>query len=768
MAETLALLGSRPRALSSCSEGKAQSVAILTVRELLKDADWKIWAGLDHLLPMLAEAAPDEFLDQTEAALLDPLTSPFKTVFSQEGNGVTGWNYMSGLLWALETLAWHPDYLTRVTMLLGELAAIDPGGNWANRPANSLVDIFLPWHSQTVASVEKRKSAIESLLREQPSVGWKLLLSLLPQMHGVTSGCHKPAWRNFIPAGWSERVTEPEYWRQVTLYAEMAATVAATDLAKLAELIDRLPDLPKAASSRILNHLSSDVVLGVPENERLPLWEALVDLAAKHRKFANAKWAMQPSDVSEIEAVAAKLAPKSNYLLYRRLFSERDFDLFEEGENYQEQEKKLNLKRQAAVQELLNGGGIDAVLDFVRQVTSPEKVGNAIGSISAEFVDAALLPSYLEVDEKPLSIFIRGFVWGRFWTKKWEWVDKVIANTWTAKQKAILLSIVPFMKEGWERAEQQLGNDVGLYWERVSAHPWGLRGEHLQEGVEKLLQHNRPRAALSCMARLVHEKIDFPPDLGIRTLKACLTTDEKSGVLDQHAILELIRWLQENPATNQTHLFQIEWAYLPLLDHEFGGVPKTLEQELARNPSFFCEIISTIFRSDKVERVEREWTEQEKNIARNAYKLLMAWKTVPGTIRDGSFDATAFVAWLDDAKQRTRDSGHFDVAMSQVGQTLVYAPVDPNGLWIHRSVAEALNSKDAGKLRSGFTMELFNMRGVHGFSAGKEEREIAAGYRAKAEALEREGYHRFATAMRELAEGYERDAERQSKQDPFD
>jgi hypothetical protein len=59
------------------------------------------------------------------------------------------------------------------------------------------------------------------------------------------------------------------------------------------------------------------------------------------------------------------------------------------------------------------------------------------------------------------------------------------------------------------------------------------------------------------------------------------------------------------------------------------------------------------------------------------------------------------------------------------------------------------------------------MRGVHGFSAGKEEREFAARYRAKAEALDQRGYARFATAMRELAEHYERDAEHEATRDPY-
>src|SRR5207253_3675010 len=132
------------------------------------------------------------FLNMVEASN-GRMPCPFAEVFRQEASGIMGQNYMTGLLWALEILAWSPEHLQRVTVLLGELAAIDPGGNWSNRPANSLTNIFLPWHPQTCASIAKRKLAIELRLKEQPAVGWKLLMSLLPHVHGFTSGCRKPA-----------------------------------------------------------------------------------------------------------------------------------------------------------------------------------------------------------------------------------------------------------------------------------------------------------------------------------------------------------------------------------------------------------------------------------------------------------------------------------------------------------------------------------------------------------------------------------------------
>lgn len=769
IAETLALLGSRPKALTSCSQGKAEAVALLTVRQLLNNAEPVKWFSLNNQLPLLAEASPDEFLDAVEKALLQPKQSPFNAVFSKEESGLMGWNYMTGLLWALESLAWYPDYLVRVTLLLGDLAAIDPGGNWVNRPANSLATIFLPWFPQTCADIAKRISAVEALLGEQPSVGWKLLLTLLPRTYSSTMGTHKPAWRDFISADWTEGSTDKDNRQQVAAYSSLAVSTAATDLPKLAELIERLPDLPSAAQSRILEHLGSHAVLRLTESERLPLWEALVDLASKHRFFGAADWAMETEAVGKIDGAAAKLAPKSATCLHRRLFSNRDSELWDarHGEvDYAEQERKLGLRRQAAVREILELHQITGLLEFTRQVASPEKVGLALGCASPDAVDADLFPQYLGTEEKSLAAFMEGFVWGRLVTKNWFWADTLPIKAWTIDQKTAFLRLLPFVQEAWQRAAQLLGPEEGTYWRKANVNPWAAK-ENILHAVQKLLDNGRPRAALRCFPQLLHEKVSFPPELAVRALMESLTIEAGLDAHDHHDTAELIKWLQDNPAVDSNALFQIEWNYLPLLDRLYGGSAKTLERRLATDPTFFCEVVRTIFRSDKVEQSNVNPTDKETNIATNAYRLLRGWRTPPGFTAANSFDGTTFVKWLDEVRAITAESGHLRVAMSQVGQVLPYVPADADGLWIHHSVAEVLNSKDAADMRSGFTCQLVNARGVFTFTHGRQEREIAAGYRTKAEALEGRGYARFATAMRELAENYEHDAEREVNRNPY-
>jgi hypothetical protein len=239
LADTLALLGSQPKALPNCSLHKPETVALLVVRKVLNGADWRLWGSLSNVLPALAEAAPEEFLDAVEVALgCDPC--PFSTLFAQEGDGVGGANYLAGLLWALETLAWDEQHLTRVAVLLGELDAIDPGGSWSNRPANSLTTVLLPWLPQTTASVEKRKVAMQTLRKETPSCAWKILLSLLPSPGQTSFGAHKPVWRKPIAEDWKAEVTNEEYREQVTFYGQMAVEMATEDFARLLELVESL------------------------------------------------------------------------------------------------------------------------------------------------------------------------------------------------------------------------------------------------------------------------------------------------------------------------------------------------------------------------------------------------------------------------------------------------------------------------------------------------------------------------------------------------
>jgi hypothetical protein len=221
------------------------------------------------------------------------------------------------------------------------------------------------------------------------------------------------------------------------------------------------------------------------------------------------------------------------------------------------------------------------------------------------------------------------------------------------------------------------------------------------------------------------------------------------------------KFLQAEPTVNQDDLFKVEWAYVPLLDHHRGAAPQLLERTLANDPEFFCEVIRLIYRSKNEEQSSRQPTEESKAIATNAWRLLHKWKTPPGTQQDGTFSEERFVEWLQRVKGACTTSGHLEVALINIGEVLIHAPSDPDGLWIRRAVATALNDREADDMRDGYRTGTYNLRGVHWVDpTGNPERELAEQFRSKAEEVENAGFQRFAVTLRSLADSYDHEAER--------
>lgn len=203
IAESLALIGSQPLALASCTRTNANDAASYAIRSILSENDWALWASLDNLLPLLAEASPTDFLKAVQIAL-EQTPCPFDQLFSQEDSGIFGRNYLTGLLWALETLAWYEQFIVQTCVILGDLANRDPGGNWANRPADSLARILYPLFPQTNASGDRRTLAVKALRQEFPAVAWRLLLSFYPGQGEILRPTRRPTWRDSDLDHWRE------------------------------------------------------------------------------------------------------------------------------------------------------------------------------------------------------------------------------------------------------------------------------------------------------------------------------------------------------------------------------------------------------------------------------------------------------------------------------------------------------------------------------------------------------------------------------------
>lgn len=763
IAEGLAILGTRPDACSNCSQGKAQGISRLVVGGLLRDADGLLWGSLNDLLPILAEAAPGEFLDEVERALrLAPC--PFDVLFSQEGNGITGCSYLTGLLLALEGLAWDEQYLVRVCVVLGELARRDPGGQWGNRPSHSLVTILMPWLPQTLASADKCEVAVRTLLKECPDVAWDLLLRLLPDRYQVSEESYKPIWRKTIPDDWEKGVTEQEYRQQVSSYAGLAVDAAGQSPVRLSALIERLDALPEPAFDRLLQVLASRTISELSEGQRLPIWDHLVKFINRHRHFSEEERALSEELIARIECVREQLAPKDPFNLYQHLFTGFDLDPHEEGEeddDWEAWQNKLDTRREKAISEIFQQGGVEGVIQFAEAVSSPELVGYALGVMTDSLIERTLLPRFLDSENAKHRALANGFVLRSYRLKGWEWCDGIDKFGWTPEQTGRFLTCLPFDKGTWEHASEWLREDEGEYWSRAGANVYQA-DDGLTLAIDKLMEHGRPFAAISCMGKLKMWFAGRPIDTRqcVQALLAALSSKEPDYTRDAYCVVELIKLLQADSSVDRDELFKVEWAYLPLLKHHGDAMPRLLESRLANDPKFFCDAIQMLYRSKDEASPPKRTTEESTAVTSNIRQLLRNWRMPPGTQEDGAFSGERFLEWLQSVKAICTESGNLEAAFIHLGKVLIHTPPDHDGLWINRTVAGALNDRDAEDMRKGFRMGLYNSRGVHYVDpSGADERKLAGQFRNKAELAENACFPRLAVILRNLADNYEREAD---------
>ena len=754
ISETLAFLGVQGKELQRCSLPKRQDTAILIIRDIFKDADWKLWASLNDVIPTLAEAAPNEFLSSIEN-VLEQNPCPFDEIYNQQRNSfTTNRNYMAGIYWALERLAWKADYLTRIILILANLATHDTvKSNWGSHPSNSIIIILLPWFPQTTASITQRISALKGIQRNHPEIAWNILLNLLPNHLQNSSYSDRPKYRKFIPNTWKNEALISEYQAQVEECAFMVIEMAKGNTEYISTLIKKLNILPQSAFDLFLKYLSSEDVTKLTDENKQSIWENMNTFIKEHRRYTSAKWALPVEKVNSIEEVASMLAPLNPEILYRHLFSNRDFDLIE-GDDW---EANLQSQQVESLKKIYAIKQNSSIINFSKNIEDPSKVGFAFAEIASDEDENKLLPSCLD-DQKQ---FIGGYIQSRFHKRGFKWLNGLDNSKWSLDQKCELLLNCPFENKIWQKADELLGKDVGRYWEKTSTHSYSSQS-NLTPAIKKLLKYNRPILAINCIFADLYKEHTLPPkELIIEALVNAVTSEEHLNLMNPSYMPKLIKKLQDDPRINDDDLFNIEWAYLSFLDRYSDAKPKLLEKYLSQKPKYFIEVIQLVYGSKNENKDEQNLDDSRARKVKNAEKLLFYWKHPPGKMDDGTFSSDALNEWYEEVKEKTIESGYFEVAMEHFGKVLFYAGADSNSLWIKESVAELLDKKDNSDIREGFTAEIVNSRGIYNVDpSGNAEKELAKKWRSKAEQVEEKGFIHFTTVLRQQADLYDLYAER--------
>lgn len=758
------VVGKKPPFSHSLRTGIVDFLALIStdfsarlVRELLRraNADWTIWASLSSELSDLAEAAPDEFLDALDDGLQNP-QAPIAQLFTDtknSGSVMFASSPHTGLLWALERLAWSPSHLGHTTEILAALARLDPGGQLTNRPSASLAAIFRILLPQTTATLAQRFYILDQLGEHDAHSAWEVLRSSLPRFHGSFMLSVRPKWRDWADEYDPERrISRAEYNEALSGTIDRLIKLAAHDGVRWASLIEALPQLESFQYDKILASLRSLNPTALAVADRSEIWAALRNAVGQFRAFPDARWAASPQAVTELDDQVARFAPTDLGTRFGWLFGFRanlpdatvprtDFD------GYRQQ---VHARRIAAVRQVFEEGGLSLLFELASKADRADFVGDAAGELALLSASAEndLLRSELS-GEVHRDHFTRGYARSRQKVDS-SWVlSKVesVGRQLRADQLAALLNELPSNQQTWAIVAEK-GLDVERkYWENQQ---FLSREEDLEPAVEKLLQFDQVSTAVYFMgAYASSRKLIVRPELALEALERLAKGDGQVRPVSSDLgwdLAELLAQLADDASVDRQRLARLEWLFLPVLESRDRS-PKALQTALEENPSFFVELVSAAFRGDNDPKDDgKQLSDEDRQLASRAYQLLHSWRTIPPKLKE----------WVSDARRLLREARRVEIGDEMIGQILSGSPSDPDGTWPPQVVRDVIEDIHSEALERGIAVGKYNLRGVTTRSigeGGRQERAIADRYEGLATAVESTA-NRTARMLRKMAKSY--------------
>lgn len=209
-------------------------------------------------------------------------------------------------------------------------------------------------------------------------------------------------------------------------------------------------------------------------------------------------------------------------------------------------------------------------------------------------------------------------------------------------------------------------------------------------------------------------------------------------------------------------LARLEWYYLPIF--RFNTVPKTLVEEIKKNPQFFVELICWMYKGENEEHAES--TQEEINRAHLSYELMEMFKSLPGFKNSGEVDKEYFTDWMLKALNGCREMNRGIIGEQEIGKLLSYSPIGTDGAWPHEIVRDFIEKYYTGNIEKGFCIGRYNQRGAYTRTGGKEERKLAQDYYSYADRF-RIRWPKCAAIMRSIGDDYIYQAKREEEEEQF-
>ncbi len=655
-------------------------------------------------LPLYAEAAPHVVLSIFEADLKDPQPVLYEILQSYQGF-IFSSSSRTGVLWALEYLAWKRDYFMRAVLILAQLSQYKLADNLVNKPEHSLMSIFRAWMPQTTATVEERVTALMRLKTRFPDLVWAIGIAQLQPVPQIGHFTYKPQWRNDA-FGFGDVVSSKErhYFNRYAL--------------------DLLLDWPSHNETTLQDLVR--VMGAISFVDQIKIWDLIVQWSYsaadnqkaflhEHIRCMTLKQISRNHRLATLDALVPTDIIDRYWWLFRQVWVPRSSEEKENDEfNHNTHFQRIDRLRLEALDAIWQERGFNSITDLLATGYDADTLGRCFALyLNTDTLKLDFIQYCLSIDSDTWLILkpcIQGFL------SRLDAIDRSSLLTHDVlishpDKLLLLLLAAPFDSTTWCIVNMLDETFRNTYWKEVNPSSFPQLPDAYMFMIEELIKVQRPRIALK-IARSGFNSIETTLLKRLLQNVVLIHTEGDAVLLDPNTISYALDALSVREDITVDEMAWLEYSFIYALDGSHHGIPY-LEQYLTDLPERFVQAVVS-----------------------SEDSLLIRVRRIPGMGSDGSINASQLIKWMTEIRDLCGENGHLDIADHYLGMLLSHAPADDNRLWPCAAVCQAIEAINSDILGDSFMRSTINNRNEHGLSNSVgEERAYAAKYSHLADRL---------------------------------
>ena len=709
------------------------------IERLLTPLTYNKMESFNYDLPDFAEGAPHIFLDILQEDL-EKSESVLRLMLQSVEGGIFTISPRTGLLWALERLAWHREYIMDVVSILAKLSHVQTDDNWANTPVRSLESILHPRVPQTSVPMEERILVLQKLCKDFPDVAWQICIHQINGQNLIPPDDIRPRWRT-LPAGTTNPVrhSEQREFEQATF--DLVVNWSNYSTKMMGELAPLLSAMGEDKQSKVLDCFDKWMQTDFKGYEVVEIRDQIGRLV--YGAYAPPS-SLCPETIARLRGIFQRLIPKDSFKRLALPF--RDcwtyFPVIKvEDSNLDKSEwpARYDTICRQAMREIISSYGFDGVMKLLREDNSASMVGRFTAfhadhpKVVMEIVRACLSTD-ISSHEK-INNFLKGF----FEELRDGVSVEMLSSVGSDGNFLRVIRCMPFTVQTWNLIDELLGipdNIRRQYWKNVHIPLREYSEDEARKLVDNLLRVDRPwdaffalrtdwdRVETSVLVRLLQgvtniglTRVNYSGDVAYYMPKALMSLSKRSDVsVDEIAQLEFA---------------SIEW----ILPNECK-VPY-LEKQIEESPIKFIYFLY-LFKEHSVQDPEGWYIKDEdlREVVRwRALRLFEVLRRLPGQNNQGEIEVDVLNRWVCEARHLALGHGCIENFDLNLGQWLARASSREDIPWPKRPICEVMENIGSKEIGAGFLMGVFNSRETtvrRSYEGGGQEWELAATYQQRA------------------------------------